>query len=282
MLQERRAKGGSVREGLGSATGVGIDLAVRGNLADTVVERVAHEDVAGGVHGDANGVVEASRGGGSAVAEEARHARSGVRGYVAVGRDLADPVIARVGDVERAIWRGRDALRPENAGGCRGAAIANIGVRLTASDRGQLAIGGGADGVEGGVREDNSAIGAQGEAGQCVGLRRGGVHSIGWENRAASGERCEVLSRGVQADDTAADGIVGVHVALLVGYHGAGGNGYERGNLRSVDLADQAVTKIGDEKRSGRIDRYGLRIRQSGELGIGPIARVARDSRSGD
>src|SRR5262249_23179373 len=74
------------------------------DLADAVVALVAEEDVAAGVHGDAERVIELGGGGRPAVPAEAASAVAG-DGDDHAGRfhHLADAVVVGVGDVEVAV-----------------------------------------------------------------------------------------------------------------------------------------------------------------------------------
>ncbi len=113
----------------GSArSGDGRDLPFGRDLADAVVVGVRDVDVAAPVHGHADGGVEA-RGGGVAVGV-ARRAFARDRADLPFGRDLADAVVARVGDVEiacvvnrqprRRVERGRRARAVGEALGASG------------------------------------------------------------------------------------------------------------------------------------------------------------------
>ena len=104
----------------------GADGAVRRHLADPVVERVGDVEVACGIDRHALRPVQLGVDGRRAVAAVsgqagARHRRDG-----AIGRDPADHVVARVGDVQVARGVEGQAGRPVELRGRGGAAVARI------------------------------------------------------------------------------------------------------------------------------------------------------------
>ena len=92
---------GSIDVRRSSATGQRAHLAVGPDDADAIVPGIGHVHAPGFVHGDTHRRMELRRRG-IAIAE-ARAAVARQRGHHAVGRDLADGVVAGIGDVEVAV-----------------------------------------------------------------------------------------------------------------------------------------------------------------------------------
>ena len=87
----------------------------RGDLADSVVVRVGHVDVARAVGGNASRVPETGRSPGG-VGRAAHPRGSSQRGHLPGGGDLADGVVARVGHVDVARAVGGNAPRVPETG----------------------------------------------------------------------------------------------------------------------------------------------------------------------
>src|SRR5208282_5051307 len=102
---------GRVEDGRRPIARDGGDDAVGADLADPVVAGIGEEEVTGGIHRDAVRLVKLGLRGRTVVAAEARYPSARDGGDDAVGADLADPVVAGVGDVEVAGGVHRDALR---------------------------------------------------------------------------------------------------------------------------------------------------------------------------
>src|SRR5207249_4556711 len=191
-------------------------------LADARVARVRDVEVAGGVEGHANGVVEVRGGRGAAVAQEARRttAAAGVGRDGAPGADLADAAAAAVRDVEIAGGIDGHANGYVELRGGGGAAVAREARRAGA--------GVGRDGAPGGDLAD-AAVVVVGDVEVAGGIEG---HAIG----------CGELrgGRGAAVAREATGATTGV------GRDGAPGG----------DLADAAVVVVGDVEVAGGIEGH--------------------------
>src|SRR5206468_2761182 len=231
------------REARGVGAGVGRDGAPRGDLADAAVSLVRDVEVAGGIEGYANGYVELRGGRGTAVAREVRAAAAGVGRDRAPGGDLADAVVAVVGDVEVA-----GEIESHAGGGAelrsgRGAAVPGEGPRARA--------GVGRDGAAGGDLADAIAIRDVEVAGGIEGHAMGGVELRGGRGAAVAREA------------TAATAGVG------------------RDGAPWADLADAAVAAVRDVEVAGGIEgNVPGEVELRGGRGA-PVAREAKVAAAG-
>src|SRR5262249_4968092 len=158
------------------------------HFADGGVERVRDEDVPIGIDGHAFGVIQLGRRGRSAVAAVAGRAGAG-DGEDVAGRlhDLADAIIAGVGDVDVAAAVHGHAVRAIQHGGRGGAAVATAAGRAGAGD-GEDGAGGlhdFANAVRGGVGDEEIAAGIDRHALRRSNPGRGGRSAVAAVGRGA-------------------------------------------------------------------------------------------------
>ena len=272
----------------------GRDHATR-NLADAVIIRIGDVEVAGGIHGDASGIVQLGAGG-LAVTAIACRSVSRHGGHRSV-RDFADAVVIRIGDVQVAGGIHGDAFGIVQLDG-RGRALTAVACRSVSRHGGDdrsvgknladaLVIRIGDVQVESRIHGDASGRVQLGAGGQSVVAaesfrpvsRHRGDRSI--ENHA------DALVRGV-GDVQVAGGIHGDALGIL--QLGAGGRAVvaavarrpvsRHGGDESIgDLADAVVPRVGDvdDAAGGIHGDAGGRV-QLGAGGRAVVAAVASRS----
>src|ERR1019366_9345319 len=216
-------------------TGHGRDHAVR-NLADAMVVLVGDVQVAGGIHGDARGIVQLGAGGRAVVAAEACRPTSG-HGRDHAVRNLADAMVVLVGDVQVAGGINGDA---------RGIVQLGAGGRAVVADVAGRPIAG--NGSDHPIRDLADAV---------ITIV-GNVQVAGWVHGDAGG------SVQLGADGRA---VVAAEALRPVSRHG--------GDHPIRNLADARVKPVGDVQVASRIHSDALGPGQLGAGGRAVVAAVA-------
>src|SRR5208337_2797058 len=190
------------------------------DAADAVVAVVSDKDVAGAVHGNTIGLIQAGARGGASVTAEARSAVARYGGDVARrGVHAADAVVPPVGDEEVAGAVYGHAVDTIEAGVGGGAAVAAKAVRPIARH--------GGDGACRGIHAADAAVVSVGDE-EVAGAVHGHTRGV---PQAGAGGGAAVAAEGLSS----------------VPRHGADGPG------GGVHATDAAVVSVGDEEVAGSV-----------------------------